>query len=351
VLEFRQMPEVLLEMPPVRMMSTNLHTMAIGEDGSLWAFGNNISGQIGDGTTQIWGFFDRVGRSTGWAYVDTGREHTVAIRTDGSLWAWGWYPRTWFTGIGNGTTTGSRNPVRIGRDNDWVTVAAGHMHTLAIRADGSLWAWGNNDHGQLGNGEGGYESTYPLRPIRVGIETDWAYIVATHWESFAIKTNGSLWFWGNNDLGSLGNGTTESKFVPTQIGTDTDWVAIDSDNGRVVALKSDGTIWGWGNRWQFRQSDGSSGHRLVPTQVGTDTDWVSIAAGSGYTLAVKEDGSVWVAGSNYQLRFSPYDRDARVFTQIYEGHHWVNVVAGDNRAFAIRQDGRILRLGHLLDIE
>ena len=342
--QFRPMPEVLPEMPPIRVMATNLNTMAIGIDGSLWGFGANGTGQMGDGTTLNWSFFDQVGTEMDWVSVDTGRNHTVAVKADGTLWAWGWYERTWRTGLGDGTTTGSNIPIQIGIDTDWVMVAAGTMHTAAIKADGSLWAWGNNADGRLGNGEIGNDF---LSPIRIGTDKDWAYVVADSRRTFAIKVDGSLWGWGDNERGQLGDGTTTSRAYPVRIGADATWVSVSTDVLHTVAIKSDGSLWAWGRGYITRTGIEDVTHWHSPFRIGTDTDWVSAAAGAAYTVAVKEDGSLWVSGRNDQLRFGPYDRDPTVFTQIAgtEDEHWVNVVAGDNRVFAITKDGRIRRLG------
>lgn len=349
--EFHPVPEVLPEPPPIIAIATNSHTMAIGVDGTLWSTGSNITGQLGDGTTLIRTFFDQVGIDTNWISMDTGNNHTVAVKADGTLWAWGHYPRTWFTGLGNGTTYGSSIPIQIGTDADWARVAAGHMHTLAIKMDGSLWGWGSNQHGQLGNGMCGTPDTVILEPVQIGTDTDWAYVFAESARTTAIRTNGTLWLWGNNDHELFVAGAESRISTPVQIGTDTDWVSVSLSSQHAVALKKNGTIWSWGNNWNSQLGDGTTASSSIPMQIGTDANWTSVAAGFGFTVATREDGSLWMWGSNTVIPIRVEDRvgdrtDTRLPRQILPGEQWVKVAAGSDRAFAVAQCGRVQRLGN-----
>ena len=183
------------------------HTVAIKKDGSLWAWGKNDNGQLGDGTTNEKDVSVQIGSDTNWDFISAGGSHTVAIKTDGSLWAWG---NNNDGQLGDDTQENRNVPVRIGFDADWAFVSAGGNHTLAIKTDGSLWAWGNNSFGQLGDGTSGgvlstgyNQSANKNAPVRIGLDTDWAsvsagmdlmYAVTPH--TVAIKTDGSLWAWG-----------------------------------------------------------------------------------------------------------------------------------------------------------
>lgn len=263
-------------------------TIAIKTDGSLWAWGGNSAGHLGDGT-----FIDRtspvqIGTDTDWQSISSKVDgHTLALKTDGSLWAWG---ENTNGELGDGTRTTKNYPLRIGTENNWKIAMAGNHHSIAIKTDGSLWAWGNNYNGSLGLGSSAYNNV--LTPTRVGTSNDWKTI-SRHFMycSFALKTNGTLWAWGNNITYNLGDGTLTSRNVPTQIGTDTDWVSIGASCG----VKSNGSVWGWGQNYEGELGNGTTGHVSVPTQIGTDTDWVAVYNKS---IKLKANGTLWTSGYN-----------------------------------------------------
>lgn len=272
---------------------TQGHTLAIKADGSLWGWGSNEYGVLGDGTTTDKSVPTQIGTETDWSMVEAGDENTVALKTDGSLWEWGsgtsgvlgWWE----------TTPDQLTPMQIGTDTDWAVVDIGDSHTLAIKTDGSLWAWGLNVSGCLGT---------PLwqnyfDPTQIGVDTDWATVSAGPAVSLAIKTNGSLWAWGYNYDGQLGDGTTTDKHVPTRIGADNDWVVVSaSDLWSSFAIKSDGSLWAWGINSSGELGDGTTTNKLVPTRIGVDNDWAAVSSGIGSTSAIKTTGSLWAWGYN-----------------------------------------------------
>ena len=220
--------------------------------------------------------------------VSAGSVHSVAIRSDGSLWAWG-------AVLGDGTTTTRNSPVRIGTASDWTAVSAGRYHVVGIRADGSLWAWGGNWQGQLGDGT----ATRWLSPVRIGTASDWAAVSAGDYHNMAIRTDGSLWAWGGNWQGQLGDGTTTGRNSPVRIGTASDWTAVSAGSSHVVGIRADGSLWAWGSGGQL--GDGTTTGRNSPVRIGSASDWAAVSAGghhSSHSVAIRTDGSLWAWGSN-----------------------------------------------------
>ncbi len=174
-------------------------------------------------------------------------------------------------------------PTKIGTDADWASVAAGANHVIALKTNGTLWSWGINDYGQLGNGTNS-PTAYGSVPVQIGTDTDWKTITVGDMHSLAIKTNGTLWAWGDNDSGQLGITCQAlcSTVVnqPTQVGTDANWKGVDGGFDLTIAVKTDGSIWAWGD---FSSSTGTSSS--VPLRVETGTAWSKVSAGGGGGLS------------------------------------------------------------------
>ncbi len=279
----------------------------------------------------------QVGIDTDWADVSTGSGYTLAVKTDGTLWAWG-YNGEGELGIGTADEDFHGEPVQVGTDTDWESVSAGDGQSFALKTNGTLYAWGYNGGGQLGLGD----TVERHDPTQVGTDTDWNKIYAgISGETIGLKDDGSLWSWGNNSNGELGLGDNDPRDEPTQIGTDTDWTNSISVSAHVMAVKTDGTLWGWGYNEEAELGLGNVDPYTSPTQIGTDIDWDIVSAGSNSTIAIKQDGSYWAWGGNTQY-------DLGLETALYtmtptqldvNGTNWVQISSGGGITVGIRNDG------------
>jgi hypothetical protein len=225
-------------------VSGDYFTIAVKYDGTLWAWGQNDGHQMGDGSCCA----DRlvpgqVGTDTDWQKVEvSGSRSAFAIKTNGTLWVWG----TNISGLlGSNVVQSISVPTQFTTDSNWDKVAAGYVHILALKTDGTLWAWGDGTTGGCGDGLPlSYLRSSPHQVISTGT---WATMSAGQQFSVGIKTDGTLWAWGQNDQGQLGDGTTTNKSLPEQIGTATNWQSVSCGYVGVAALRTDGSLWTWGD--------------------------------------------------------------------------------------------------------
>lgn len=176
----------------------------------------------------------------------------------------------------------------------WDKISSGAYHTIAIAQNGTLWAWGYNSVGQIGNGT----TTNQLSPVQIGTDTNWSKIATGYNHSFAIKTDGTLWAWGNNFDGELGNGNNVNQLSPVQIGT-SQWLDVVGGQEFSIGVKSNGTLWTWGSNLYGQLGDGGLPTRNYPFQIGTATDWLQVAAGQYHSYALKTTKKLWAWGRNH----------------------------------------------------
>lgn len=262
-------------------------SIGVKEAGSLWAWGDNLVGTLGQGTASTATSRSsptQVGALTTWSSGHTAYQTMFALKADSTLWGWG------RNTIGDGTSNFRSSPVQIG-GAEWAKVNTGQGHTLAIKTAGSLWSWGYRTYYATGQGIG---SGTQLTPAQIGVLTTWAEVTAGKQSSLAIKTDGTLWAWGNNDFGQLGLNSTTATAVVTQVGGLSTWAKVSSgagnSGGHTLAVKTDGTLWAWGNSLDGRIDNNynqSFQRQSSPVQV-TGTTWGLAAAGQNHSIALRE---------------------------------------------------------------
>ena len=238
------------------------HTCAKKLDNSLWCWGQNFSGQLGLGLSAPTESDApaKIVDDTTWATLSVGSGRGCATKSDGTLWCWGSNSNGQ---IGVGTTVTAFVPTQVA-GSGFISVSAGASHTCAVHADGTLACWGFNDIGQLGDGTTGQKSV----PTRVGA-SDWALAGAGASHTCAIKMDGSLWCWGDNSTGQLGDGTMTNHLQPTRVTTPAGpWSGLALGNGHTCASLSVGSLYCWGDNSKGQLGDGTTTPRTKPTLIG-----------------------------------------------------------------------------------
>ena len=305
----------------VAVTAGHAHTAALKSDGTVWAWGGNTFGQLGDNTTtERWTPVQVQGPGgTGVlgniAAVAAGYYHTAALKADGTVWTWG---RNDEGQLGDNTTTDRWVPVQVlgpggtGVLNGIVALAGGYHHTIAVKADGTVWAWGRNDEGELGNNS----TTDRWAPVQVkgpggvGVLGNVAAVAGGYRHTAALRADGTVWAWGFNTSGQLGDNTTTEHWAPVQVkgpggtGVLGSIVAVGAGYQHTAALKSDGTVWSWGDNFYGQVGDNTEDDRWAPVQVkgpggtGVLGNMVASAVGHYHSVTVKNDSTVWGWGWN-----------------------------------------------------
>ncbi|WP_350356639.1 T9SS type A sorting domain-containing protein [Hymenobacter canadensis] len=297
--------------------ASDTNSAILQSNGTLLIWGRNDYGQLGTGvknearhrpslvpdpTVAVPG--------TIWSRVVLGQGVTFALRSDRTLWAWG---RSESGMLGNGTTAPDvirpaqiPSPTTATPGSYWSDIAAGQGFALALRSDGTLWAWGYAGYGSLGIGPSTvtYQTTPILVPSPSGAlaGTHWTKIATGYTHALAVRSDGTLWTWGRANFGQLGNGDLSTQVaVPTQItnptaaSVGTSWVQVWAGNEHSLALRSDSTLWGWGRNTEGQLGDNTAISRTVPVQEFTRSHWASASGGFFHSLAVR-NGKVFACG-------------------------------------------------------
>jgi T5SS/PEP-CTERM-associated repeat protein len=332
-----------IEVDPIEGLGPGrMHTTVLRGDGTVWGWGFNELGQVGDGTMvsprlsprQVVGLSEIRSASC--------KDHyAVALKSDGTVWTWGSNNNGQ---LGDGTTTNRSSPVMVaGLDDVMTAVAAGYYHSLALKWDGTVWTWGNNFNGQLGDG---YVYEYSTTPVQAVGLTNVVALAAGQYHSVALDMDGTVWTWGNNDNGALGIGPSTNRMVATQVPGLTDVKAIAAGVHTTFALKRDGTLWAWGLNNKGQLGNGSTTNCLTPVQVAGLTGVRAIAAGHYHAVALRSDRTVWTWGWNNKGQLGDgTDADRSTPVQVAGFSNGVAVAAGEVHTIAAKSDGTIVSWG------
>jgi alpha-tubulin suppressor-like RCC1 family protein len=283
------------------------HSMALQSDGTVWTWGWNRDGQLGDGTVVSKRTPVKVIGLTDVTAISAGTYHSVALRSDGTVWAWG---QNLFGQLGDGTSgvnTYKNAPVQVTGLTSVIAIACGSQFTMALTRDHTVWVWGNNFGGVIGDWNTYRAGNSPV-PVQVSGLAVVAAIAAGTDHALALVRGGSVWTWGDNGWGQLGGGTVTSnnkRWGPQQVLTGAKAIAAGGgsyQNRHSVIIKLDGTAWTFGYNSHGELGNGTTAHSKTPVPVNWVTGLtgaIAAAAGSDFTTALRSDGTVWNWGNNY----------------------------------------------------
>ena len=321
-------------------------TCATGTDATLWCWGLNNAGQLGDGTQDGHKSPHEVTTpSTDWDTVGAGHWFACATTTLDDLWCWGDNVNGQ---LGDGTTTRRFSPVQIGPSGVWTSVAPGYAHTCAVDWLSQLWCWGENDEGQVGNGASGADV---LTPTLVAGSASWDSVAAGDGHTCGLRTDGTLWCWGDGDFGKLGQGVNlANSTTPLQVGSASDWEAVEAGDDHVCGVTTGGDLWCWGRSTKGQVGNGTAGVSvLAPAQIGSGTTWLSVELGREHSCATSAGDDLWCWGDASRGRLAQPSGGASYFTtpmQVPGPTNWSAVTSGAEHGCGITANDLLQCWGH-----
>ena len=326
-----------------QVSSGSVHAAAIKSDGTLWSWGSNAGGRLGDNSiVHRSSPVQTISGGTNWYQVSAGASHTVAIKCDGTLWAWGCNGQG---ELGTNNLTARSSPVQtIAGGNNWKQVSSEYDFNGAIKSDGTLWMWGDNLNGVLGTNDQ-IDRSSPVQTVAGG--TNWKQVSVGGLFTGAIKTDGTLWMWGNGFGGRLGTNNQTCRSSPVQtISGGNNWKQVSLGQVHASAVKTDGTLWVWGLNCCGNLGTNNRTNRSSPVQTIYDwNNWRQVDSGGNLTTAVKTDGTLWAWGENGKGQLGDntnIDRSVPVQT-VTGGTNWKQVSTSidtiNTMTFGIREEG------------
>lgn len=322
----------------VSMDAGDLTTAAIKSDGTLWSWGFGTNGALGNNsvTSDVSSPVQTISGGTNWRQVSITESHTLATKTDGTLWTWGFG----LNGeLGNSSATSQSSPIQtISGGTNWRQASTGANFSAATKTDGTLWLWGSNSYGRLGINSTASQSS-PVQTISGG--TNWRIVSLGRGHSTAIKTDGTLWLWGFNSFGQLGDGSSSFRSSPVQtISGGTNWKQSTGGRYHTAAIKIDGSLWLWGGQQAGSLGNNGTGFTGVSSPVQTvsgGNNWKQVEVGSCFSAAIKTDGSLWVWGLNTNglLGNNNTTSSSSPVQTVSGGTNWKQVAAGSLQIGAI----------------
>ncbi|ANF52067.1 hypothetical protein A0O34_16775 [Chryseobacterium glaciei] len=325
-------------------------SIALKQDGTLWIWGRNLYGILGNGTgtsTEI-KHPTQIGTETNWTDISVGRYFALGKKANGDLYGWG---ANDYGQLGLGNNTNVFTPTLIQQNVN--KFSAGYFHTLIVKTNGTLWGAGYNDWSGLGVGTSvGWYNTFQQESSNA---SDWESVCGTYANSFAIKTNGTLWSAGTNIEGQTGLGTPASLGTNetanfTQIGTDTNWKSVVGGIYHTLGLKTNGELWSWGHNNNGRLGIGVTGNIYYTPQQVAGATWASIGATNEASSALKTDGTLWTWGNGtfgVLGQGTPYSGAVNVPTKVGTANNWqsIPVRSGEVSAAGIKTGGTLWSWG------
>ncbi len=320
--------------------TATIHSLGIKDDGTLWGWGNNEKGQLGNGTTIDQNKPVQIGKDKDWRIISSEDSYTLGIKNDGTLWSWG---ETLGGQAVDGLPINKLVPTKISNDT-WRYVSAGKLMALGVKTDGTVWAWGAL---RLFLNE---ESDYATTPVQLtGLnDVKKCYSGRAYGGGYGVflKDDGTIWGMGRvHDVGfGLGTDKTVGHYSLQQIGVKNDCLDMFNHSGSTIVLKTDGTVWVWGVDENLGRL--GTGKRMdvgIPMQITNNIDGITstIVRTSATTYFLKEDGTIWGTGQGILLGDGTKRINSNVFTKIGSLNTWKSISAGAGRIFAVQKDGSL----------